>query len=101
MVWDEGKNQKQVGIDQKEDEGKMTLPRTPNFRTTSDYSLTTGPYESKNIPGGSYVRPINTRWVPQHVLDDERWKHYHNSRYIFCHTKYGTYPLPVTILEEV
>lgn len=78
----------------------MQSVRTPNYRLISDYSISVGLSESKTIPGGSFVRPIKTCYLPQHVLDDSRWKAYLTPRYIFCHTKYGTIPIPLNLLEE-
>lgn len=51
-----------------------------------------------NIPSGSFVKPIEDRWVPKHILDDPYRQRQPNE--IYCYTRFGIYPIPKDALEE-
>lgn len=43
----------------------------------------------RTLPAYSFVKPINIRWVPQHVLDDVDGKWFTPSKEIFCYCSGG------------
>ena len=46
------------------------------------------------IPEGTFVSPIEKRYVPKHVLDDPRWNFVNLKEEIFVYTKWGILPVP-------
>jgi hypothetical protein len=78
------------------------MSRTPNYRTTDDYSFYTGSNwgDSKMLPAGSYVRPIELGYVPKHVLEDKRWSLFDKSKDVFVYSKLGIVMIPLRILRD-
>lgn len=79
--------------------------RTPNYRLCEDYSFGSSNYMSsvkdqKTIPAGSYVRPIKLEYLPNHVLEDHRWRYTNKDTHIFCYTRFGIVPIPKTHLRD-
>lgn len=73
------------------------MSRSPNYRLKEDFHLSTGSWgsDTKVIPAGSYVRPIELTYVPQHVVDDLRWRYFDPKLEVFCYVKaLGIVPIP-------
>ncbi len=72
-----------------------TVPgRTPNYILSEPVSFAHGAYDVKTMAAGTFVRPIEYHYVPKHVKEDERWKHFDKLTEVFCHCSYGTVPVP-------
>jgi hypothetical protein len=59
-----------------------------------EYSATGWGQDPIKLGKGEFVRPIEINWVPKHVLEDERWKHYSVVTNVFAYTKHGIVPIP-------
>lgn len=57
--------------------------------------------ETKVIPQGSFVKPINLAYVPQHVKDDSRWKFIRHDVEVFCYSRFGIVAIPRRIIREL
>ena len=64
----------------------MSIP-TPNYVLTEAVSIRGGPNGSYTLPARSFVRPIDPRWVPQHVI--EKYPYFNKELECFVYCKYG------------
>lgn len=71
---------------------------TPNFKLTESHSWNLGQHDSRTLPAGSFVRPIETRYVPQHILDEWKWVDHKSEVFVYC--RYGIVPVPKRILRK-
>ncbi len=76
----------------------MTV-RTPNYRLLEAHTVSNGPHDQRLLPAGSYVRPIELRYVPKHVIDDSRWTWFDGDIEVFCYCSLGIIPIPKKILK--
>ncbi len=52
---------------------------------------------SWTLPAGSFVKPIELRWVPKHVLENrDFWYSPQNDIYVYC--RFGIIPIPRRIV---
>ena len=75
--------------------------KTPNYALTEAYSCTSnngGDY--KVLDAGTFVRPIELRYVPKHVVEDHRWRYFNPAEQIFCFTSIGIVPIPRDRIQE-
>jgi hypothetical protein len=78
------------------------MSRSSNYRLKEDYHLSTGKWgsDTKLIPAGSYVRPLELCYVPQHVLDDPRWPFVDTKKEVYCYVnRLGIVPIPKDIIR--
>lgn len=73
-----------------------SLP-TPNYIIIQDISLGRGAWSDKILKAGSFVRPIDVRYVPKHVL--EQHVYYNPNFEIFCYTRYGIVPIAKNLMR--
>lgn len=79
------------------------MSRSPNYRLKEDYHLSTGKWgsDTKTIPAGSYVRPIDLCYVPNHVLEDTRWQGLDLKNHVFCYVKLlGIVPIDKSVIRD-
>lgn len=74
------------------------VPRTANYRLNSELQIYVDRYGSKTLPTGSFVRPIELKYVPQHVL--EKYDATDTKYHVFAYTHYGIIPIPRTQIDE-
>ena len=79
----------------------MTSMPTPNYVLTDVVYVNQGSSDSKHLPIGSFVRPIDSRYVPEHILEDPRYRFFDKTNDIFCYTKYGIVSIPKAYLRQV
>jgi hypothetical protein len=76
----------------------MSLP-TPNYVITETHTFTAvGGSNSRTLPAGAFVRPIEVRYLPKHILDRHRW--YNIDSEVFVFTAYGIILIPRSIMRE-
>lgn len=75
--------------------------KTPNYALTADFHYKYGPYDTKTLPAGTFVRPITTRYVPQHIIDKTEWRSFNEEKEVFCYTRFGMFAIPKAIIREV
>lgn len=75
--------------------------KTPDYILTEDFNHYMGPHDSRKLPAGSFVRPIEFRWLPKHIQEspDGIWNKFHSDK-IYCYTHYGIILIPKNILRE-
>lgn len=74
--------------------------RTPNFRLNNSFTWFLG-QDSRTLEKFSFVRPIEYRYVPQHVIENKQWCHYNQDEYVFVYTKLGFVLVPKRYVEEI
>lgn len=75
--------------------------KTPDYVLTEDEVISFGIWDEKTIPAGSFVRPIEIVYLPQHVKD--RLEHrFFDARYnVYCYTKLGIVMITKIKLRKV
>lgn len=76
----------------------MVAPRTPNWRLNHSWVGKRDHSDVQELPVGSYVRPIEECYVPEHVKEAN--KYFHRSTETYCYTKFGIATIPTHFLEE-
>lgn len=74
--------------------------RTPDYRLNAEWSYNANSFTSFTLPAGTFVRPIEKKYVPKHVLEDTRWR-YSSSSDIYCYCRYGIVPIPAKYITKV
>jgi hypothetical protein len=73
--------------------------KVPEFVLTQGFLMHKGPMDTYTIPEGSFVKPIEYCYVPQHVKDAN--KHHDKLKEIFCYTREGIVSIPRNIIREI
>lgn len=73
--------------------------KTPNYVLDSDFNIPYGHHDVKTLPAGSFVRPLEFIYVPQHIKDENKWFNEHND--VYCYTKIGIIAIPKHQVREV
>ncbi len=68
--------------------------RTPNYALKEAYIVHINDYDRITLPAGSFIRPIEKRYVPKHVLEDKRWPFVDHKEEVFAYTRHGIFPIP-------
>lgn len=76
------------------------MSRTPNYIITERFTVSLTPSDIQELPAGSYVRPIDYRYVPKHVKDDPKNKYYFENTDVFCYCKFGIILIKKDILRQ-
>lgn len=75
-------------------------PRVPDYVITEDYSFTFDRTDTKTLPAGSFVKPIELVYVPKHVVEQDRWRGFNKAKDVFCYTRLGIVSIPRKIIRE-
>lgn len=76
------------------------MNRTPNYVLTRDFMVAQNGRDYKKLPCGSFVRPIELRYVPQHVIDDPLNTFFDVKLEVYCYTRYGLISIPKKDIRE-
>lgn len=76
-----------------------TVP-TPNYVLTEEFKWGSG-VDTFTMEAGTFIRPIDERWVPKHVTNDVRTK-VKGKDDTYCMTpRCGIVPIPKRIIRQV
>ncbi len=68
------------------------MAKTPDYKLNEDFSF--GPMnDQRTLPAGSFVRPVEDRYVPKHLLDDKTQAHNPKLDW-WCYSRYGFLSIP-------
>jgi hypothetical protein len=67
---------------------------TPNYVLTEEHAVSSGPYDTKTLPAGSFVRPIDPVYLPRHITESDEYKYFSPERQIYCYTRIGIVAIP-------
>ncbi len=78
------------------------MSRSPNVRTKQDFQcFPPHSNDAITLPQHSFVKPVEEKYVPKHVIESvPKWR-YNLEKDVFCHTKFGFVLIPRDILEAV
>lgn len=57
--------------------------------------------DSLTIPEMTFVKPIEIRWVPKHVVENPRWQSFNPDKDVFCYCHYGIIPIPRSKVRKI
>lgn len=74
---------------------------TPDYLLTNDVTITKDIWDQKVIKAGTFVRPIDFYYVPQHIKDlpDHKW--FDRNREVFCYTPIGIQLIPLDKIRKL
>lgn len=77
-----------------------SVPRTPNYQLKEPWAWSTSGnhHDTRTLPQGAFVRPIEATYVPKHIL--EAHEGYNPSKEVFVYCRYGIILIPKNILRE-
>lgn len=78
----------------------MSLP-TPNWTLNEDHIVYVDGKDAKNLPEGSFARPLAIEYVPSHVKDRSSHKHFDSEKEVYAYTSLGIVPIPLRKLSKV
>lgn len=66
--------------------------KLPEYVLMREVTIRTGRYGGKVLPVGSFVRPIEIKWVPKDVIEEQRIYNFDKESYYY--TYYGIVIVP-------
>ena len=66
----------------------MTV-KTANYMLMETVTIHYGPNDHKEIPAGSFVTPVETKYVPKHVIDRFPSWSFNKNTDVYIYTKFG------------
>lgn len=76
------------------------MAKVPTYILKEPYRF--GPlHDMKEMPQGSFIRPIELCYVPKHCFSGPAATYYSKERDVFCYTHYGIIPIPKNLVVEV
>ena len=73
--------------------------KTPNYVLDEDFSIPYGHHDVKVLPAGTFVRPIETCYVPKHIKDENKW--FNEKTDCYCYTRIGIIVIPKKYVRKV
>lgn len=76
--------------------------KTPNYCLVEPHTYYANGYggDHRDLPAGSWVRPIQIQYVPKHVTEDKRWSNFDPKSEIFVYCRFGIIAVPLNIVKE-
>ncbi len=79
----------------------MSSVKTDNWALTEAYNVPNGGgYDTRTLPQGAFVSPIDLRWVPKHVLEDPQHMWFDKEAETFAYSRFGFVRIPKRILRK-
>ena len=75
--------------------------KTPDYVLSEDFKKLDANWEAKIIPAGTFVRPIDERYVPDHVKKDRLNMLMRTEHDVYCYTPMGIILIPFAIIRRV
>lgn len=63
--------------------------KTPDYVLTEDVVHSSGPYDTKTLPTGAFVRPIELCYVPKHITEHNDNRMFKAEFQAYCYTRFG------------
>lgn len=67
--------------------------KTQDFCLSEDCTIYVPIGDNIIIPAGTFVNPIDMRWVPKHVIDDTRWRWFNKDKHVYVYCYLGIVPV--------
>lgn len=72
---------------------------TPDYVLVSEHRYKSGSAEAAILPEGTFVRPIDLKYVPKHVVEADLWRYFNSDKEVFCYTRLGIIAIPKELLR--
>lgn len=73
--------------------------RSPNYQTTT-IQYFGPPGDQKELPIGSFVRPVSLEYVPKHIINHKDNQYFNKEKHTFFYCSFGfSYALKNSIIE--
>lgn len=73
--------------------------KTPNYVMDKQFVHSLGKGDEITIPAGSFIQPLEFRYVPSHIKEEYSWVDKNHEQ--FCFTKWGIIPIPKRLLRII
>lgn len=73
------------------------MTRTPNYVLSDDFHIS----GDKNLPAGSFVRPIRWEYLPKHITHSKLYEGIEPIGVLFCYTRYGIVPIDIRRFRQI
>lgn len=67
---------------------------------TEEVHINITSHDTKILPAGAFIRPLEYEYVPKHIIDSNLWKFFNKETEIFCYTRYGIVAIAKKIIRE-
>lgn len=74
---------------------------TPDYVLDQEYNIDLGLFKNIVLPAGSFVKPIDTIWLPKHILEGTDYRFFDPRVEVFCYCRYGIQLFPKKIIRRV
>ena len=78
----------------------MSSVKVQDYCTTQAVMVTMFHGEKKELPAGAFVKPIEYKWVPKHILDCDMGRWFNKDIQTFCYTHYGIVVIPNEMIRK-
>lgn len=76
--------------------------KTPDYVTSEDYKFIYNElWDKKVLPARTFVRPIELKYVPQHIKDSFFHKFFDSKTEVYVYCSYGMIAIPIKLLRQV
>lgn len=76
--------------------------RTPNYVLTEAINVSSSDgRQAKELPAGSFVRPIQPCYVPKHITEGAVGRYFNEKNEVYVYTRYGIVTIPKSYLRQV
>lgn len=77
----------------------MTRPgRAPDYRLREEHKITQGT-DVITLPQGTWVRPVEWKYVPKHLMEHYNFKWANQTTEVACYTRFGFHVIPRSKVE--
>lgn len=75
--------------------------KTPNYIINKEYSIVNKYLDQKILPVGTFVKPINEYYLPNHIKESTEYRWFDKTTEVFVYCRYGIVAIPKNIIVEV
>lgn len=79
----------------------MTSLPTPNWVLNEDHSIYRGQQDSIVLKEGTFARPLDIGYVPDHIKETPENKYFNGDTEVYCYTPKGILALPLSKLSKI
>lgn len=75
--------------------------KTPDYVLTEEINILDERWNKIPIPSGTFMRPIDFRYVPKHVIDNPLHRWFNKDTEVFCYCYMGIVIVDISKIREV
>lgn len=74
--------------------------KTPSYMLMKDHHISIGVGETRILPAGSFVCPVEPYYLPRHIKDQPSFQYFNRQTELFCYTRFGITVIPKHLVRE-